>query len=231
LSAKTRAIPWFTVLPAVVIGASGTLFMMFYWSMMAQSGWSPPVLETAGVTFGLALITSLVFPRIRASIFGLIVGSVGSIVVLIGWLFVSTSVSGLWHEFNTVKIDDLQPDILEQSLGLKLPANLRNLHSQIRRNEQTTIYVRFEIPQSEEPVFFATNKLKVVQDETHFWVHGNPNKDWWNPKRSERVRYVFLKDYEGTWGVPTTKTGFEPSILISDQQNGAEMLYLIARKF
>jgi hypothetical protein len=227
---KVRAVPWFTVLPAFVIGVFGTLFTMFYWLMMAEGEWSPPILETVGATFGPALIIALAFPKTRAMIFGLIAGSIGSIVGLFGWLFLSAYVLGLYDEFNTVKYDDLQPAILEQSLGLKLPANLMHLHSQIRRDERSAIYVRFEIPQSEEPEFLASNKLKVFRDETHFWVHWLPNKDWWNPKKSDESRYVFLADYEGTWGVPTTTTGFDPSILISDQQNGTETVYLVATK-
>jgi hypothetical protein len=226
-----RAVPWFTVSLAFLIGALGTLFMMFYWFEMAQSGWSPPVLETAGIIFGVALIIALGFPQTRALIFGLIAGSVGSVAGLIGLLTFSSYSSRLNHELNTVKYDDLSPAVLEQSIGLELPPQSTNLHSILRRNERATIYVRFEMPQSVEAAFFASNKLKVFPDETHFWVHEHPNRDWWNAKRSDQARYVFLVDYAGTWGVPTTKTGFDPSLQILEHPNGTETVYLVASKF
>lgn len=213
---KGRSSLWKTILPAMLLGLIITLFVTFGTTMIGISVLPTPVLMGLLIGAGLAAWR---FPQQRTRLLSMIAGGISGLLVFAAVILFVLS-DGF---FGTSTQDDLKPAQLEKWIGLDFPVSTSNMRSHAEGFQDWQVFVRFEMPRSDVKEFLRVNKLEP-ESNTSF-LNDEVNLDWWKPEtKNPKVFKPMVK--VGTQ--PQTKTGFFPSIQISDFEGDQVTVYIRA---
>jgi hypothetical protein len=217
---KARSSFWKTILPAMLLGLITTLVVMFGTTMIGIFVSPTPLL---GALFIAAGVAAWRFPQQRTRLLSMIAGGIAGLAVFAVVIVLLLS-EGL---FSTTIQDDLKPAELEKWIGLDFPASARNVRSHAEGFQDWQVFVRFEMPKADVKEFLRINKLEPESNTITSFSNGEVKKDWWKPEtKSFQVFKPMVKD--GAETQPTTKTGFYPSIQISDLEGDLVTVYISA---
>lgn len=218
---KARSSHWKTILPATLLGLIITLVMMFGTTMIGISVSPTPVLAGLFIATGVAAWR---FPQQRTRLLSMIAGGTIGLVVFVVVVVFALS-DGL---FSTSTHDDLKPAELEQWIGLDLPSSAINMRSHAEGFQDWQVFVRFEMPEGDVKEFLRINKLEPQSDPKTQLSNTDLERDWWTPDGSTKPRLFVPKlMLEGT-PQPSTKTGFYPTIQISELDSGQVLIFVNA---
>ena len=217
---KPSSSPWRTILTGLLFGLIVTLLAIFGPSMLGFPG-SPYLILVALLVAAIAVAIKI--PKRRTLTISMIVGGLigvaASFVALIAFLS-----DGF---FSTRSEENLSAPQLEQWVGLDLPSSATNLHSYAEGFQDWQVFVRFEMPKSDLNEFLRVNKLEPESNTITYFSNDDVKKDWWKPELNKsQVFKPMVKDEAETQ--PTTKTGFYPTIQISELENGLVTVYISA---
>jgi hypothetical protein len=217
---KARSSRWKTILAATMLGLIITLVMMFGTTMIGISVSPSPVLAGLFIATGVAAWR---FPQQRTRLLSMIAGGITGLVIFTVVIFFVLS-DGL---FSTSTQDDLKPAELEQWIGLDFPSSASNMRSHAEGFQDWQVFVRFEMPKADVKNFLRVNKLEPESNAITSFSKDDVMKDWWKPEtKSFQIFKPMVKD--GAETQPQTKTGFYPSVQISDLENGLVTVYISA---
>jgi hypothetical protein len=169
-------------------------------------------------------VTAFRLPNLRTLMLSMIAGGIGGFILLAAViLFVLQD--GL---FSTTVQDDLKPAALEQWIGLDFPASASNMRSHAEGFQDWQVFVRFEMPKSDLPEFLRLNKLEPELNPNTHLANADLERDWWTPDGTTKPRLFVPTGKPGAETQPSTKTGFYPTIQISDLEGDLVTVYISA---
>jgi hypothetical protein len=211
---------WKTILPAMLLGLIITLVVMFGTVMIGIFVSPTPVLLGLFIAAGVAAWR---FPQQRTRLLSMIAGGIAGLAVF-AIVIVSVLSEGL---FSTTIQDDLKPAELQKWIGLDFPSSAINLRSHAEGFQDWQVFVRFEMPKADVKEFLSVNKLEPESNTITTFSNDDVKKDWWKPEtKLFKVFKLRLKD--GAETQPQTKTGFYPTIQISDLEGDLVTVYISA---
>ena len=217
---KARSSHWKTILPAILIGLMITLVVMFGTTMIGI--FVSPTSVLVGLFIGVGL-AAWRFPQQRTRLLSMIAGGIGGLVVF-ATVIVFVLSDGF---FSTSAQDDLKPAELEQWIGLDFPSSASNMRSHAEGFQDWQVFVRFEMPKSDVKEFLRVNKLEPESKTITSFLNNDLKKDWWKPEQNTfQVFKPMVQD--GAKTQPIIKTGFYPSIQISDLEGDRVTVYISA---
>jgi hypothetical protein len=217
---KARSSLWKTILPAMLLGLIITLVVMFGTTMIGIFVSPTPLLLGLFIAAGVAAWR---FPQQRTRLLSMIAGGIAGLAVFAIVIVLMLS-EGL---FSTTIQDDLKPAELEKWIGLDFPASASNMRSHAEGFQDWQVFVRFEMPKADVKAFLRINKLEPESNTITSFSNDDVKKDWWKPET--KLFKAFKPTVKGgTETQPQTKTGFYPSIQISDLENGLVTVYISA---
>jgi hypothetical protein len=217
---KARSNLWKTILPAVLLGLIITLIFMFGTTMIGIFVLPTPLLLGLFIAAGVAAWR---FPQQRTRLLSMIAGGIAGLAVF-AFVIVLVLSEGL---FSTTIQDDLKSVELEKWIGLEFPSSAINMRSHAEGFQDWQVFVRFEMPKADVKAFLRINKLEPESNTNKSFLNDDVKKDWWKPETKVfKVFKPMVKD--GAETQPTTKTGFYPSIQISEFQGGLVTVYISA---
>jgi hypothetical protein len=218
---KQRSSAWKTILPGALIGLIVTLLAMYGSFVVGLSGFSLMFLAALLV---VAVVVAIVIPKHRMLSISMIAG--GLIGFVASWLVLVAFLSGGLFS-NTIQ-DDLKPAELEQWIGLDFPSSASNMRSHAEGFQDWQVFVRFEMPKSDLQEFLRLNKLEPESNPNTQLSNTDLERDWWKPDGSTKpLLFVPKVKLEGT-PQPSTKTGFFPTIQVSDLEGGRVLVFVNA---
>jgi hypothetical protein len=217
---KARSSLWKTILPAVLLGLIITLVVMFGTTMIGIFVSPMPLLLGLLIAAGVAAWR---FPQQRTRLLSMIAGGIAGLAVFAVVIVLMLS-EGL---FSTTIQDDLKPAELEKWIGLDFPSSAINIRSHAEGFQDWQVFVRFEMPKADVKEFLRINKLEPELNTITSFSNDDVKKDWWKPETKVfKVFKPMVKD--GAETQPTTKTGFYPSIQISELEGELVAVYISA---
>jgi hypothetical protein len=212
---------WRTILPGLLVGLIVTMLAMFGSVMMGFSGLPHLILMVLLVA---AIAVAVQIPKHRMLSISMIVG--GLLGVVASWvIFFALFSDGF---FNTRTEENLTAPQLEQWIGMDFSSSATNLHSYAEGFQDWQVFVRFEMPKSDVKEFLRINKLEPESNTITYFSNDDLKKDWWKPETNTPPQVFKPMVKDGTETQPTTKTGFYPSVQISDLKGGLVTVYISA---
>jgi hypothetical protein len=217
---KERSSAWKTILLGLVLGVIITMLVMVG-SFMAGLPSSPFVILAALLLAAIAV--AVMIPKRRMLSISMIAGGLIGVAAL--WLALLALFSdGL---FSTSIQENLTAPQLEKWIGLDFPPSAINIRSHAEGFQDWQVFVRFEMPKSDVNEFLRINKLEPESNTITSFSNEDLKKDWWKPEtKLFQVFKPMVKD--GTETQPTTKTGFYPTIQISQLEGELVTVYISA---
>jgi hypothetical protein len=217
---KARSSLWKTILPAMLLGLIITLVVMFGTTMIGIFVSPTPLLLGLFIAAGVAAWR---FPQQRTRLLSMIAGGIAGLAVFAIVIVLMLS-EGL---FSTTIQDDLKPAELEKWIGLDFPASASNMRSHAEGFQDWQVFVRFEMPKADVKAFLRINKLEPESNTITSFSNDDVKNDWWKPET--KVFKVFKPMVKvGTETQPQTKTGFYPTIQISELEGELVTVYISA---
>jgi hypothetical protein len=217
---KERSSPWRTILPGFFLGLIITMLIVYG---LFFAGFPGSPIGLLAIPLVVAIAVAMFRPKHRMLSISMIAGGVFGIVA--SWLVVLVLFSD--GPFSDRTQENLTAPQLEQWIGMDFPSSATNLHSYAEGFQDWQVFVRFEMRKSEVNDFLRINKLGPESNGTTKFSNDEVKKDWWKPET--KVFNVFkpmVKDGINTQ--PQTKTGFYPSIQISDLEVDLVTVYISA---
>ena len=217
-----RPSAWKTILPGLLLGSFLTMLALFGSTMLGSvfSISSTPILLVMLIAAG---VTAFGLPKLRTLMLSVIAGGIGGFVVFAAVIFFVLQ-DGL---FATTIQDDLKPAELEKWIGLDFPVSATNMRSHAEGFQDWQVFVRFEMPKSDVKEFLNINRLEPESKTVTYFLNNDLKKDWWKPEvNTFQVFKPMVQDGAATQH--QTKTGFYPSIQISDLEGGLVTVYIRA---
>jgi hypothetical protein len=217
---KARSSLWKTILPAMLLGLIITLVVMFGTTMIGIFVSPTPLLLGLFIAAGVAAWR---FPQQRTRLLSMIAGGIAGLAVFAIVIVLMLS-EGL---FSTTIQDDLKPAELEKWIGLDFPASASNMRSHAEGFQDWQVFVRFEMPKADVKAFLRINKLEPESNTITSFSNDDVKNDWWKPETKVfKVFKPMVKD--GAETQPQTKTGFYPTIQISELEGELVTVYISA---
>ena len=218
-----RPSAWKTILPGLLLGSLLTMLALFgpaiLGSMFSIS--STPILLVMLIAAG---VTAFRLPNLRTLMLSVIAGGIGGFVVFAAVIFFVLQ-DGL---FATTVQDDLKPAELEKWIGLDFPSSASNMRSHAEGFQDWQVFVRFEMPKSDVKEFLRVNKLEPEPNPNTHLANADLEQDWWTPDGTTKPFLFVPTGKPGAETQPITKTGFYPSIQISELEGDKMMVYISA---
>jgi hypothetical protein len=218
---KARSSLWKTILPAMLLGLIITLVVMFGTTMLGIFVSPMPLLLGLFIAAGVAAWR---FPQQRTRLLSMIAGGIAGLAVF-GVVIVLLLSEGL---FSTTIQDDFKPAELEKWIGLYFPSSAINIRSHAEGFQDWQVFVRFEMPKADVKAFLRINKLEPESDPNTHLTNADLVRDWWTPDGTTKPRLFVPKSEPGATTKGNTKTGFYPTIQISDLEGGLVTVYISA---
>jgi hypothetical protein len=218
---KERSSPWRTILPGFFLGLIITMLVVYGLFFVGFPG-SP--IGLLAIPLVVAIAVAMFMPKHRVLSISMICGGVFGIVA--SWLIVVALFSdGLFSDSTQ---ENMTVQQLEQWIGLDFPSSASNLRSHAEGFQDWQVFVRFEMPKADVKAFLRINKLEPESDPNTQLSNTDLERDWWTPDGSTKPKlFVSKLMLEGT-PQPSTKTGFYPTIQISDLNDGQVLIFVNA---
>jgi hypothetical protein len=216
---KSSSSPWRTILSGLLLGMSLSLILMLG-TIILTVGVSPYWLMLAALI--ALIVAAMQLPRQRTFIIAVIGGGALGVVVSLAVIFVFIT-----DIFKSSTQENMTAQQLEQWIGLDLPSSTTNLHSYAEGFQDWQVFVRFEIPKADVKEFLRINKLEPESNTITSFSNDDVKKDWWKPET--KMFKVFKPMVKvGAETQPSTKTGFYPTIQISELEGDQVTVYISA---